>query len=66
MEKQTRTRKQRRLKKILIIAFIILVLIFLDIYLYLRHTLPETGGRFIAQDISEKVSITRNKWASLL
>jgi len=62
VEKQTRTTKQGKLKKILIIAFILLVLIFSGAYLYLRHTLPETEGSFMARGIGEKVKITRNQW----
>jgi penicillin amidase len=62
MEKQTRSRKPGKLKKILIISFIILVLILSGAYLYLRHTLPETEGSFRVQGIGEKVRITRNNW----
>lgn len=62
MEKLKRPRKQGKLKKIIIIALILFILIFLTIFLYLKHTLPETEGTIRVEGIHHEVKIKRNQW----
>lgn len=62
MENQKKSQKRGKFKKIVIIAAVLFLLIFLVIYLYLRHTLPETEGIIRVEGIHDDVLIRRNQW----